>query len=293
LFVGAAQEERMILVIGANGNIGSQVVQQLLAAGEKVRVLVRDGKKATATFGSSVDVVTGDIGDAAALDQAFAGAAGAFVLTSGDAVLQEKNAFAAAKKAGTKHVVKLSVAGAMRGSPLRLADNHAQSEEALKASGVAYTILQPHSFMSNVRESAGSIKGDGRIYGASKEGGVPYIDTGDIAAVGVAALRDPAKHGGQTYFLTGPEAFSQAQIAEKIGKAIGKTVTYVDLPPAVFVDNLKKFGVPGWLADDFGKMNEWFASGAAATVVDTVEKVTGRKPRTFDAWLSDNVAAFR
>lgn len=283
----------MFLVIGANGKIGSQVVKQLLAAGEKVRVLVRDEKKAKAAFTSGVEIAVGDVADAASLDRAFAGATSAFVLTANEAMLQEQNAYVAARKAGTKNVVLLSVAGSMRGSPLRLADMHAQSEDALKASGLTYTILRPHAFMSNILDSAGSIKGEGRTYGASKDGGVPYIDTGDIAAVAVAALRDPAKHGGQTYLLTGPQAFSQQQVADKIGALIGKSITYVDLPPAVFVDNLKKYGVPGWLADDFGKMNEWFASGAAATVSNDVEKVTGRPARTLDAWLSDNVAAFR
>jgi len=283
----------MFLVIGANGNIGSQVVRGLLAQGAPVRVLVRDADKAKASFGARVDVVAGDVADGAALERALAGIAGAFVLTTGEAVLQEPAVFAAAARAGVRHAVKLSVMGAQAGSPIHLADRHGRSEDALRASGVPWTILQPQSFLSNLRDSGATIRAEGRMYGASKDGAVAYVDTGDIAAVAVAALRDPARHAGQTHRLTGPQAFSAAEVAAKIGAAIGRTVTYVDLPIPVFVDNVKKAGVPGWLADDFGLLNAWFASGAAATVLDTVEKVTGRPPRTLDGWLADNLDAFR
>ena len=283
----------MFLIIGANGSIGSQLVKQLTSSGEKVRVLVRDKQKAEKSFGKSVDVVTGDIGDPASLDRAFQGVARAFVLTSGDAIPSEKHAFAAAKKAGVNHIVKLSTAGAQKGSPIRLASMHGESEEALKASGVPFTVLQPTFFTSNLLGSAGTIKGEGKLYGAFKTGRLPVIDPEDIAATAAAVLKNPTGHEGKTLYLTGPEAVTHGQIAEKLGKALGKSVSYVDLPASAVVESIKKSGAPSWYAEDFGKMSEWFASDQAATVSDAVEKIAGRKPRTVDAWIADNAKSFK
>jgi uncharacterized protein YbjT (DUF2867 family) len=282
----------MFLIIGANGNIGSQLVKQLLADNQKVRVLVRDKKKAEA-FGDKVEVALGDVGDPASLDKAFQGVSAAFVLTTAEAILQEKNAYDAAKKAGVKHLVKLAAAGATVGSPIKLSDMHGQSEQALKQSGLDYTILESITYMSNTMGSIPTIKGEGKMYGSFKEGRVPFIDTADVAATAAAILKSPASHAGQTYFLTGPEPLTQAQMAEKLSKAIGKEVAYVDIPSSALAENLKKAGFPAWYADDFAKMSDWFATDSAATPSDTVEKITGRKPRTFDAWLTDNAAAFK
>lgn len=282
----------MFLIIGANGQIGSQLAKRLTAGKHKVRALVRDTKKAANLSG--VEIVAGDLNDVASLDKAMQGVKGVFVLSAGDAIPLEKNAFAAAKRAGVQHVVLLSVAGAQKGSPIRLADMHGESEAALQASGVpAYTILQPTMFMSNVLGSLGSIKGEGKIYGAMKEGRVPLIDPSDIAATAAAILSSPAGHEGKTYALTGPEPLTQAQVAEKVSKAAGKTVTYVDLTVQAFVDALQGAGFPAWVAEDFGKMHAWFATDGGAQVSDGVARVTGSAPRTFDGWLADNGAALR
>lgn len=283
----------MFLIIGANGSIGSQLVKQLTSSGEKVRVLVRDKQKAEQSFGNSVDIVTGDIGDPASLERAFQGVTRAFVLTAGEAIPQEKNAFAAAKKAGVNHVVKLSTVGAQKGARIRLASMHGESEEALKASGVPFTLLQPTFFTSNLFGSAGSIKGEGKLYGAFKTGRLPLIDPADIAATAAAILKNPKGQEGKTLYLTGPEALTHGQVAEKLGKALGKNVSYVDLPASAVVDSIKKSGAPSWYAEDFGMMSEWFATDQAATVSDAVEKVAGRKPRTVDAWIADNAKSFK
>jgi uncharacterized protein YbjT (DUF2867 family) len=278
----------MFLIIGANGQIGSQLVKQLQAEKQPVRALVRDTKKAPA----GVEVAQGDVADPASLDAALKGVSAVFVLTSGDAILQEPNVFAAAKKANA-HVVLLSTAGAQAGAPIRLADMHGKSEDALKASGASFTILQPMMFMSNVLGSLATIKSEGKLYGAMQKGRVPLIDTTDIAATAAAVLRAPKEHAGKTYFLTGPEALTQDQVAEKVSKVSGKTVSYVDIPVDALIGALKGAGFPEWLANDFGKMHGWFATDAAASTSGEVQRITGRAGRTFDAWLADNAAAFR
>lgn len=280
----------MFLIIGANGQIGSQLTKQLVSEKQPVRALVRDLKKAPKLDG--VEVAQGDVADVASLEKAMNGVKAVFVLTAAEAILDEKNVFGAAKKANA-HVVLLSSAGAQTGSPIRLADMHGKSEDALKASGAAFTILQPITFMSNVLGSLASIKGEGKLYGSMQKGRVPLIDTTDIAATAAAVLRAPKDHAGKTYFLTGPEALTQDQVAEKISKVAGKPVSYVDIPVDALIGALKGAGFPEWLANDFGKMNAWFATDAAASTSGEVQRITGRAPRSFDAWLTDNAAAFR
>jgi uncharacterized protein YbjT (DUF2867 family) len=280
----------MFLIIGANGQIGSQLTKQLLSEKQSVRALVRDTKKAPKLDG--VEVVQGDVANVASLEKALQGVSAVFVLTAGEAILDEKNVFAAAKTAGA-HVVLLSTMGAQTGSPIRLGDMHGQSEDALKASGASFTILQPTMFMSNVLGSLGTIKSEGKFYGAMQKGRVPLIDTADIAATAAAVLKAPKDHAGKTLSLTGPEGLSQADLADRITKVAGKPVAYVDIPVDAFVGALKGAGLPDWLADDFGKMHAWFGTDAAATPSGDVQRVTGRAPRSFDAWLADNAAAFR
>jgi uncharacterized protein YbjT (DUF2867 family) len=149
----------MILVTGATGNVGQNLTKQLDAAGQKVRVLTRDLKKAEAIKSKNVEITQGDLTKPETLDAAFKGVDTLFVLVNAnpDLVTQEKNAFEAAKRAGVKHIVKLSVPGADTSSPIKLARWHGESEKNLKATGIAFTLLQPSSFMQNLFGSAGSI----------------------------------------------------------------------------------------------------------------------------------------
>jgi uncharacterized protein YbjT (DUF2867 family) len=280
-----------VLVIGASGNIGSQLVKQLDAKGQKVRALVRDAKKSP----KGADAAVGDLSKPDTLDNAMKGVDGVFCVVSGspDMAKLEKNAIDAAKKNGVKHFVLLSVAGADKGSPIKLAQWHAESETNLKNSGLNHTILQPTMFMQNTLGNLGSIKGEGKVYFATKNGRLPLVDAVDIAATAASILASPSSHNGKTYYLTGPEALTQTQMCEKISKVAGKTVTYVDIPSSALAANMQKMGVPEWMAKDFATMNDFFATDGGAQTSPDVENVTGRKPRTFDAFLADNAAAFK
>src|SRR5207253_631505 len=97
-----------------------------------------------------------------------------------------------------------------------------------------------------------------------RTGRVPHIDVVDIAATAASILTSPSSHAGKTYYLTGPEALTQNQVAEKLSKVSGKSISYVDIPNSALVDNLKK-ALPEWLAKDFGVMIEFFATDGGAT----------------------------
>jgi (4-alkanoyl-5-oxo-2,5-dihydrofuran-3-yl)methyl phosphate reductase len=283
----------MILVTGATGTVGSEVVKQLLDAGEKVRVLVRNPAKAAEKLGPNVEIARGDLERPETLDAAFAGVDKAFILSAGEDVPKlEGNAYAAAEKAGVKHIVNLSVQGADMEPGIALARWHRASEEKLKATTMAWTLLRPGNFSSNALMWAESIKSQGAVYYPTGEGKTVPIDPRDIAAVAVKALTTPG-HEGKAYNLTGPEALSGAEQVAKISAAIGKPLTFVDVPDSVARDGMLKSGMPERLVDALMELMGIIRAGYTGTVQPTVEEVLGRKARTFDAWVQDNAAAFK
>jgi uncharacterized protein YbjT (DUF2867 family) len=281
----------MILITGGTGTVGSEVVKQLAAAGTKFRVLARDPKKVAA--GANVEVVKGDLTDLASVEAALQGIDKLFLLTNstpGSTEVQN-NVVDTAKKAGVKHVVRLSVLGADKASPVVLAQWHAAGDEHLKQSGLKWTILQPGSFMQNTIASASTVKKDAALYGAAGEGKMATIDARDIAAAAVKVLTTSG-HEGKTYPLTGKEALSYGDIAAKIGKAIGKPVKYVNLPGEQFKGALVGAGLPEWLAKDYVTMHGYQSSGGMATTDPTLGSLIGNV-RTFDDFLSSHAPAFK
>lgn len=282
----------MILVTGATGTVGSEVVKQLLEAGQKVRVLVRDPAKA-AKFGGKVEVVQGDLDKPETLGPAFAGVDKAFVLAMGlDLPKLEGNAFDAAKKAGVKHIVKLSALGASIEPGIEISRWHHACEEKLKATGIAWTMLRPGNFASNALSWAGSIKGQSSVFQPSGEGKTAPIDPRDLAAVAVKVLTTEG-HEGKGYELTGPEALSAAEQVEKIGAAIGKPLRFVDVPEAAAREGMLKSGMPEAIVGPLLELMALIRAGYGATLTPTVEELLGRKPRTFDEWARDHAGAFR
>jgi uncharacterized protein YbjT (DUF2867 family) len=281
----------MIAIVGGTGTVGSEVVKQLAATGAKFRVLARTPEKALKS--PNVEVVKGDYADSAAVDKLLAGVSKLFLLLPAVPTSMEtaSTLIAAAKRAGVKHVVKLSVMGADLHSPVQLGRMHAEMEKTLKASGMAWTMLQPGMFMQNLLGSAGTIKKDGAFYGATGEGKLCMIDARDIAAAAVKCLTTDG-HEGKSYPLTGQQPLSNAELATKIGAAIGKKVSYINLPPDEFKQGLISAGVPEWMATDFVALNAFAASGGAAKPDPTLPTLIG-KARTFDDFLATYAVAFR
>jgi uncharacterized protein YbjT (DUF2867 family) len=284
----------MIVVTGATGQIGSEVVRMLAEKGEKVRPLIRDPKKAIALSHPNVMFVMGDLSDPKSLDDAFRGAQKLFLLTNGDPkqVELQHNAIEAAKRAGVQHVVKMSALGAGKDAPVSLGRWHHQTEEELKKSGMKWTILQPHFFMQNLAMMAGSIKGQGAFYAPLKDGKVAMVDVRDIAKVAVATLTEPG-HEGQTYIITGGEAISYHDVAKQISAATGKQVKYVDVPPDDARKAMMGMGMPEWFANDLVTLYGVFAAGHGAATTDVVQKVGKATPRTFAQFAQDNAELFK
>jgi uncharacterized protein YbjT (DUF2867 family) len=280
----------MILVLGATGNTGSEVARQLIAAGERPRLLVRDPAKAAA-FDGEADVVAGDLSSPDSLAAAMRGVEKLYLVSTGTEIAAlEGNAIDAARQAGVRHVVKLSVFGA--DSPgIDFARWHAAAERRLVESGLAWTMLRPGSFMSNSLAWAETIRAQGAFYQPTGEGRWTTIDPADIGAVAVRALTTPG-HEGKSYSLTGPESLSGAGYAAKLASVLGRPVSFVDVPPAAAHEGMIQSGMPARYADAVLDLLAAMKAGRYDAVTDTVREVTGRPATTFEDWARRNARAF-
>jgi uncharacterized protein YbjT (DUF2867 family) len=281
------------LITGATGNIGSRVVARLLERGERPRVLARDGAKAQARFGDRVDVVVGDLADAASLPAAFSGADALLLINSGPELARRDEAAAAvAQAAGIGHVVKLSALGARATSATaQLGSWHAAGEAAIRKSGVRWTFVQPAGFMTNALAWAPAIKADGVVRASTGDGQVAMIHPEDIAAVATRALTT-REYDGQSLPITGPALLSYAEMTGAIGAAVGKTLAFQAISDEQARQCLLASGTPMAVAEALVGLWRAVRQGQVAIVTDGVERVVGRKPIAFAQWAEENAACF-
>jgi uncharacterized protein YbjT (DUF2867 family) len=286
----------MILITGATGSIGGHLVRRLRADRVPFRALVRDEAKGRAL---GCDFVVGDFDapdtvEAAVrgVDRVLLNSAGA-VPTDGrqPMVAQQKTVIDAGRKAGVAQVVKVSVWHARRGG--RLAQGaHWEIERYLRASGLAWSILQPSGFMQNFVTGAGTFSADGSLIGPVPDAPTSYIDCQDIAACAAAVLTSPVGPG-QTHILTGPEALTMGDIARTLTRLLGRPVHSVGLPPEAMAARLREQGLPAAFADDVAALWAFVGTGAQAPTTTAVKDLTGHPPRTFEQFVADNREAFR
>jgi uncharacterized protein YbjT (DUF2867 family) len=284
----------MILITGATGTVGSDTVRQLAATGAKVRALARNPEKAKGMLGSGIEIVAGDLGDPASLDAALHGVEQAFLLppVGENAVALQENFIAAARRAGTKQIVKLAALGAALDSPVPFLRQHAEGRRMLEAAGIPFTELQPNSFMQNLFVAAPTIAAEGVIYQPAADAKISHIDARDIAAVAVKSLTGTG-HEGKTYPITGPEALSFEEVAAKLSAVLSKPVRYVNVSPGDYRQGLLQYGVPEWQADAVVALYAFYREGKGAVVTHAVAEVTGRAPISLDRFLRDYAQVFR
>ena len=285
----------MILVTGATGLNGSELVRRLSARGIPSRALTRNVTKAQslATL-PHVEVVEGDMARPESLAAALKGVDRAMLISSSDpTMLDVQSSFIeAARKAGVRHVVKLSGIIPELDSPFRFARMHAEAEKRLEASGMAFTHLRAGEFMPSYFRQVPSIVARGVLALPMAGARIASIDIGDIAEVAVAVLTTEG-HEGKTYPLTGPEALTMAEVAEKLSAATGKPVRYVDVPPEEARQARLAAGLPPFLVDGLDELFAERRKGKESKVWPTIEKVFGWRPASFDEFARRNAAIFR
>ena len=282
---------KTILVTGATGTVGSQVLQELAVhGGLDLRAAVRDVAKAS-SLPSGANAVTFDFAKPETWAAALSGVNALFLVApfSPEGVAEAQAFIRAAAEAGVRHIVKLSVIGSVR--DLTIGRWHAAMDDALKASGIAWTILLPTSFMQNFVD--GSMpRPDGVIYAPVGNGKVDFLDTRDIAAVAAKALTDPG-HNGKEYTLTGPDALTHTEVAAIISQASGIDIRFVDIPEQATREGMLSAKLPEWLVNALLELSAWTKSGTAHQSTNTVAELLGHPPGTFRKFASDYAAAWK
>jgi uncharacterized protein YbjT (DUF2867 family) len=283
----------VILVVGATGKVGREVVRQLAASNAPVRALVRDPARASHVRLPGIEIAAGDLGRPETLDAALAGVDRVFLASPADPdqVELQGNLVQACKRGDVGHVVKVSVAGGPDAAT-QIGRWHWTTEKQIEASGLGFTMLRPSLYMQQTLRFAPSIAATGSFALPCGSGEVPLVDCRDVAAVAVAALTQTG-HDRKIYDVTGPEALSFEAVAEAIGQAVGRKITYVHVPPDYARKQMLAEGVPVWLAEDMLVLFASIRDGYGGAVTDTVQKVTGERPRSYLQFARDHAGNFR
>ncbi|MFE1595187.1 NAD(P)H-binding protein [Nocardia sp. NPDC058705] len=281
----------MILITGATGTIGSGIVAQLVAEGVAVRAATRDPKNAA--FPAGVEVVRVDYRDPATFGPAMAGIEAAFLVgvpgpddTGTDAAL-----VAAAQEAGVRRVVKLSAVGT--GDP-RLGvpgSWHVPGEQAVRDSGLEWTILRPNTFASNTFSWIEPLSSGHPVPNLTGDGRQAVVDPRDVSAVAVAALRSN-EHHGRIYTLTGPDLQTGRDQAAVLAKILDRPIAVTDIPEADARTFMVSAGLPPAFVEGALTGQAFIRAGHNEQRTDDIATVLGRPPRGYAEWAADHRAAF-
>jgi uncharacterized protein YbjT (DUF2867 family) len=287
-------------VMGATGNIGGRIAEQLLASGHTVRALGRSLDKLAGLKAKGAQVLTGDAADTAFLTKAFTGADGVFTLQPPNPVSPDFSAeadrigaaiTAAIATSGVRHVIALSSIGGDRPSGTGpIAGIHRQEERLKRLSGTNVLLLRPGFFFENFLHSLPLISGKG-INGGGAAGttSIPMIATQDIAAFAAKALAARDWTGFTVQELLGPRELSFAEATRIIGAAIGKPdLAYVQFPYADYSAALQQAGISKSVADLYAEMDKAFDDGIVVSVEG--RKPSNTTPTTFEQFAADVIA---
>jgi len=284
-----------VLVTSATSNVGVPLVKQLAAQGVNVRAAVRSISKAQALKASGVELVEMDLDKPETIPQAFAGVDKVFLTTpiAENMVETEAMCLEAAKNAGVKHIVKLSIMGVGFEPPISLGQLHQKGEENIAASGITYTFLRPNSFHQNYDTYVGqTIRTQNTFYLPLGNAKISFVDTRDIAAVAVAALTQTG-HEGRIYQITGSEALSNDEVASILSNILGREINYVAVSEDATKQALLTTGMPEARCELVLGLYARQAQGDYSNVSPVVEQVTGARGITFEQYVRDFAEVFK
>jgi uncharacterized protein YbjT (DUF2867 family) len=277
----------LILVTGGSGNVGTEVVQQLAAGPEPVRVLLRDVAKGTA-FAPNVATATGDLSAPSSLRDALAGVRAVFLLGG---FPDMRGILSELRRASVERVVLLSSRSVTLADPSNaVVKMWLESEASVQKSGISWTMLRPSGFASNALRWLPQLRAGDVVRAPFANAAIASIDPADIAAAAVVSLTTEG-HAGQSYALSGPEAQLPALQVQILAEVLGRELKFEAVPDEEALAALKQSSPPGF-AEAFYR---FFVEGEFddAVVVPTIQELTGRAPSSFKAWAVRNAAAFR
>jgi uncharacterized protein YbjT (DUF2867 family) len=285
----------MLLLTGATGAAGSLIAREFMNQRESVRVLVRDRAKARWLENvPTVEIVSGDMSDRSSLTRALEGVERVLMISSPAMnMVETQSTFVdACKSAGIRQVIKFSGLDARPETRFPFGHMHWEIEQHLERSGLAWTHLRPTGFMQEYLREAPSIISDGALYLPLGDVRLNPVDLVDVAKVGFLLLRNGG-HEGEALSLTGPEALTMTEIAERIANAAGKTVRYVPISAAQRRQALVAHGVPTEFADALDEqVTERLKGGRESKVDLSTHRGFNVQPTTFSQFARRNAQAF-
>jgi uncharacterized protein YbjT (DUF2867 family) len=289
-----------ILVTGATGTVGSELVKQLTSpspsSGIRVRAAIHSQNKVEEfrRNNKTVEIVIMELSKPQTVADGLKGIDKLFWLTLPRPNITEEissNLVREAKKNEVRRIVKLSVLEFVG----TIGRWHRYEEKTIEESGIPYTFLRAGAFMQNFISLFGqTIKNQNAFYLPAGNGKVSFIDVRDIAAVAVKLLltENGTGHRNTAIDITGQEALSYRQAAEILSKVTGKRISYIDIPQEVALKSMKGLGMEDWLIADFMEFHSIIRAGKASQTTDTVEQILGRKATSFEQFVRDHVNSF-
>jgi len=283
----------MILITGATGNVGVELVKKLAGGRQRVRAFVHRRASARAIALPGIEIIEGDFAQPATFTRALVGIDRLFLLipSSSEVEQQQRNFVDAAKRSDVRHIVKLSQFAADANAPGRFQRYHGAVENYIRASSIPFTFLRPNLFMQGLLNFRSVISSRGSLYAPAGNAKISVVDVRDIAALAARALTEPG-HEGKTYDITGPQALTHAEMADQLSWALAKPIKYVDVPPAAMREALLGFGMPVWQADGLLEDYQHYCRGEAETVAPSVYDLTGSRPISFFRFAQDYAERF-
>lgn len=287
-----SQELHLKKILVTDGTIGRHVAEGLAKKGVQVRLLVRSFAPNAGLESLGIEQVEGDMSHIDSLAAAFEGVDRFFSVTPYVENLVELgiNAIEAAKRAGVTYVVRSSMMKASKAA-ITLRRWHREVEETVEESAIPYTILQPNTFMQSLLMNVETVKSANALFMPQGNGKVSIVDVRDIAAVAVVCLTEIG-HEGKKYSITGREALSNSEIAEKLGNVLGRKIIYYDVDPEQAKDSMLKIGMPSWMVTTLLELFAVCKVGDCAEVSPCAEQILKRNPLLVDQFLKENAAAF-
>ena len=271
-----------VAISGVTGHLGGAVLRRLANIGEHAHIIgiVRDAARAPQREG--VEIRVADFADAAACEAALAGVDVFFMVSASEAqdrVAAHLTVIAAAARAGVQHIVYTSFIGAGPDATFTLGRDHGLTEDAIRTSGMAFTILRDNFYLDLLPLFADE---NGVIRGPAGEGRVAAVARADVADVAIAVLRKPELQAGRTLELTGGEALTFAEVASRASVIGQRPLTFVNETIEEAYASRASFNAPSWQVDAWVSTYTAIAAGELETVNGTILMMTGHPPRTLE-----------
>jgi len=274
-----------ILITGATGNIGKEIIKLLKAKNANFVAGITDGETI-----EDVETVIADFADKASLEKAMQDIETLFMVLPNhpDMLKWGENIIDAAKNSGIKHIVRSSGSLADIDSDLLIEQLLAKTDKYLIESGINHTFTAPSFFMQNFINFFAADYKAGAIYQPAGDGKISWTDVRDIAAVNVEVLLNPGKYLGQRLTLTGSESLNYEESVNQMNELLRKETKYIAVPNEAAIQAMKDIKFPPFIVDLMISLNESIKQGHGAETTDTIEKVLGRKAITFSQFIKDN-----